>query len=82
MEKSLNLTNGEAWQILQYAVYYGLFIVRLNNGDWMVGRANQIYHIDITQDHYSDPDLSISSDLREAVLMASQRVQVQDGAKI
>ena len=46
---------------------WGLFIVRLNNGDWMVGKGNHIYRIEITQDHYADPDVSISSSLDKAV---------------
>ena len=45
----------------------GIFIARLNNGDWMAGKASYIYQLDITQDHYADPNLSISADLATAV---------------
>ena len=54
---------------------WGLFIVRLNNGDWMVGKASYIYHIDITQDHYADPNLSISASLGEAVAKAVEKLE-------
>lgn len=54
---------------------WGLFIVRLNNGDWMAGRASYIYHIDITQDHYADPNLSISQSLGEAVAKAVEKMK-------
>lgn len=46
---------------------YGLFAAPLNNGDWMVGKANLIYHMDITSNHYIDPDLSVASTLSEAI---------------
>jgi len=29
----------------------GLFVARLNNGDWMAGKASYIYHLDVTRDH-------------------------------
>ncbi len=54
---------------------WGLFIARLNNGDWMAGKASYIYHIDITQDHYADPNLSISSSLAEAVANAVEKLK-------
>ena len=53
--------------ILGLIEQYGLFIVRLNNGDWMVGKATHIYHIEITQNHYADPNVSISHWLNKAV---------------
>lgn len=59
-----------AEEILEAIKYHGLFIARLNNGDWMCGRALSIYHIEITDDHYADPGLSISSSLEEAVTQA------------
>ena len=52
---------------------HGLFVCKLNNGDWMVGRASYIYHIEITQDHYTDPNLSISPNLSVAVVNAVVR---------
>ena len=57
---------------------YGLFIARLNNGDWMVGKATYIYHINITQDHYADPNLSISPSLGEAVAKAVEKLAGED----
>ena len=65
-------------EILGAIEKYGLFIARLNNGDWMVGKANRIYHIEITKDHYADPTLSISPSLDEAV---SKAVEKQEGGK-
>ena len=53
----------------------GLFIAKLNSGDWMVGKANRIYHIEITQDHYADPNLSISASLGEAVEKAVEKLK-------
>ena len=54
----------------------GLFVTRLNNGEWMVGKASYAYHLDITQDHYVDPNLSISADLAQAV--AAARMKLRD----
>jgi len=62
-------------EILEAIENWGLFIVRLNNGDWMAGKANRIYHIDITQDHYADPNLSISPSLAEAVANAVEKIK-------
>jgi len=62
-------------EILDGIEKYGLFIARLNNGDWMVGKANRIYHIEIGQDHYADPTLSISPSLGEAVANAVEKLQ-------
>ena len=53
----------------------GLFVVRLNNGDWMAGRASYIYQLDITQDHYADPNISTSSKLADAVAAAVSKVR-------
>ena len=53
----------------------GLFVVRLNNGDWMAGKATYIYQLDVTQDHYADPNLSISADLAQAVEAAMTKLR-------
>ena len=53
----------------------GLFVARLNNGDWMVGKASYIYELDIAQDHYADPHLSISTDLAGAVAIARNKLR-------
>jgi len=52
----------------------GLFVVRLNNGNWMAGKASYIYHMEVTQDHYADPNLSISADLAQAVAKAMAKL--------
>ena len=62
-------------EILDAIESWGLFIARLNNGDWMAGKASYIYHIDITQDHYADPNLSISPSLGEAVANAVEKLK-------
>ncbi len=62
-------------EILDAIEKYGLFIVRLINWDWMVGKASYIYHIEITQDHYADPNLSISPSLAEAVAKAVEKIK-------
>lgn len=54
---------------------WGLFIARLNNGDWMAGKASYIYHIDITGNHYADPRLSIAPTLAEAVANAIKKLK-------
>lgn len=64
-----------ARRILGLIEQYGLFIVRLNNGDWMAGKGNRIYHVEITQDHYADPNVSISPDLGEAVAKAIENLR-------
>lgn len=48
----------------------GLFVARLNNGDWMAGRAYRVYHLNVTQDHYYDPHLVIRKALPEAISQA------------
>ena len=53
----------------------GLFVARLNNSDWVVGKASYIYQLDITQDHYADPNLSISADLAPAVEAAMTKLR-------
>jgi len=62
-------------EILDAIEKYGLFIAKLNSGDWIAGRASYIYHIDITQDHYADPNLSISPSLAEAVAKAVEKLE-------
>lgn len=49
---------------------HGLLLAPLNNGDWMCGRANLIYHLDPLQDHYKDPRLSIDTDPDLAIAAA------------
>jgi len=53
----------------------GLFVARLNNGDWIAGKATYIYQLNITQDHYADPNLSISADLAQAVESAMTKLR-------
>ncbi len=53
----------------------GLFVARLNNGDWMAAKASYIYQLDITQDHYADPNLSISADLAQAAQDARTKLR-------
>ena len=48
----------------------GLFVASLNNGDWMAGRADCIYHIDVTKDYYYAPHLVIRSALPDAISQA------------
>jgi|GEM_PF-4976487 len=61
--------------ILKQVADWGLFIARLNNSDWMVGKGTHIYHLEITQDHYADPNLSISPNLGEAVAKAVEKLK-------
>lgn len=53
--------------ILNAMQEHGLFVCKLNNGDWMVGRASHIYSMNISDDHYKDEHLSIAKSLSEAV---------------
>ena len=46
---------------------FGLFAVPLNNGEWMVGKANYAYSLNVGSDHYKDEELSIAPTLLEAV---------------
>jgi len=64
-------------EILKQVADWGLFIVRLNNGDWMAGKASYIYHIDITQNHYADSNVSIAPSLGEAVAMAVEKLKTR-----
>ncbi|GAI97544.1 unnamed protein product, partial [marine sediment metagenome] len=43
-----------AWPI---AVKMGLGLFPLNNKDWACCKASHIYHVEIDQDHYADPNL-------------------------
>jgi hypothetical protein len=45
----------------------GLFAAPLNNGDWMVGKANCIYHMNVGSDQYKDERLAIAPTLEEAI---------------
>ncbi len=55
----------------------GLFVTRLNNGEWMAGKANYIYQIDITQDHHADPNLVIANTLTQ--VLSAARVKFSGG---
>ena len=48
----------------------GLFVARLNSGEWMAGKASYIYQMDITRDHHTDPNLVIGSTLLQALSQA------------
>jgi hypothetical protein len=52
-----------------FAIQYfsGLFLTALNNGKWVCGRANHIYDIKITDDHYQDKELVIAATPMEAI---------------
>lgn len=65
-----------AWQVLVKA---GLAIFRLNNGDWACCRSNYIYHIQITQDHYADPNLVICKTAPEAICKAALLTKLEAG---
>ncbi len=52
---------------LELMKQYGLFAAPLNNGDWMVGRADYIYSLDLGTDHYEDERLTIRPTLIEAI---------------
>lgn len=65
----------EALKILEQIAECGLFIARLNNGDWMVGKASYLYHITPDQHHYRDPKLCISRDLGQAVARAAEELK-------
>ena len=46
----------------------GLFAAPLNNGEWMVGKANIIYgRLEVGSDHYTDERLAIAPTLVEAI---------------
>lgn len=53
----------------------GLFVAKLNDGGWMAGKASYIYQLDITQDHHVDPNLSISTDLTQAMAAARMKLR-------
>lgn len=46
---------------------HGLFAAPLNNGHWMVGKANLIYHLNVSDDHYESDELSIAETIVKAV---------------
>ena len=53
-----------AWPI---AVKMGLALFPLNNKDWACCKASHIYHVEIGQDHYADPNLVICREAPEAI---------------
>ena len=55
----------------------GLFVTRLNNGDWIAGKASYVYQLDITQDHYTDPNLVIANTLPQ--VLSAARVKFSGG---
>lgn len=57
-----------AWPV---AEKMGLAVVPLNNGSWLVCKANVIYSLRITDDHYQDDRLVISPIVPEAVCKAA-----------
>jgi len=77
MEIYLAIARAQYNEFLKQVADWGLFIARLNNGDWMVGKGNYIYAIKITQDHYADPNVSISPDLGEAVAKAVEKLKLR-----
>jgi len=56
-----------AWRVAQML---GLAVVPLNNGDWMVCKANVIYSLRITDDHCQDHRLVICHTAPEALCKA------------
>ena len=57
-----------AWPI---AVKMGLGLFPLNNKSWCCCKANHIYHVEIGQDHYADPNLVICREAPEAICKAA-----------
>lgn len=57
-----------AWPI---AVKMGLGLFPLNNKDWCCCKARHIYHVEIGQDHYKDPNLVICREAPEAICKAA-----------
>lgn len=57
-----------AWPI---AVKMGLALFPLNNKDWCCCKASYIYHVEIGQDHYADPNLVICKEAPEAICKAA-----------
>ena len=60
---------------------YGLFLAPLNNGDWIAGKANVIYDLDISSDHYQDERLSVASTPREALEKAAEKIAKTKGGR-
>lgn len=46
---------------------FGLFAAPLNNGCWMVGKANIIYRLTVEDDHYKNEEISIAPLLAQAI---------------
>ena len=57
-----------AWQV---AVKAGLAIFPLNNGDWAACKASHIYHLEVAQDHYTDPSMVVCYTAPEAICKAA-----------
>ena len=57
-----------AWQV---AVKMGLAIFPLNNGDWAACKASHIYHLEVAQDHYTDPSIVVCYTAPEAICKAA-----------
>jgi len=57
-----------AWPI---AVKMGLGLFPLNNKDWACCKASHIYHVEIGQDHYADPNLVTCREAPEAICKAA-----------
>ena len=55
----------------------GLFVARLNSGEWMAGKASYIYQMDITRDHYTDPNLVIANTLPQ--VLSATKVKFSGG---
>lgn len=57
---------------------FGLFVAPLGNGDWVCGKANVIYSLDILSDHYQDPRLVVEADPRKAIERALWKIKIWD----
>lgn len=57
-----------AWPVVEKM---GLAVSPLRNGDWACCKASYLYHLEITQDHYADPNLVICKQAPEAICKAA-----------
>lgn len=64
-----------AWPI---ADKMGLAVIPLNNGDWVCCKANYIYHLAITQNHYADPNVVICKAAPEAICKAALLTKLEE----
>ena len=67
-----------AWPI---AVKMGLGLFPLNNKDWACCKASHIYHVEIGQDHYADPNIVIGREAPEAICKAALLTRPEDEIK-